>query len=43
MRITNYEDLIMKRAMDVFAEDGLKFFVIESKRTRSNGISCFRK
>lgn len=45
MRITNYEDLIMKRAMDVFAEDGLKFFGIDKKgkRTRSNGISCFRK
>ena len=37
MRITNYEDLIMKRAMDVFAEDGLKeigpteLVVLESK------------
>ena len=31
MRITNYEDLIMKRAMDVFAEDGLKFFGIDKK------------
>ena len=24
MKKPNYEDLIMKRAMDVFAEDGLK-------------------
>ena len=31
MKITNYEDLIMKRAMDVFAEDGLKFFGIDKK------------
>lgn len=31
MRITNYEDLIMKRAMDIFAEDGLKFFGINKK------------
>jgi hypothetical protein len=31
VRITNYEDLIMKRAMDVFAEDGLKFFGIDKK------------
>jgi hypothetical protein len=27
----NYEDMIMKRAMDVFAEEGLKFFGIEKK------------
>ena len=31
MKITNYEDLIMKRAMDIFAEDGLKFFGIDKK------------
>ncbi len=28
MKSTNYEDLIMKRAMDIFAEEGLKFFGI---------------
>lgn len=27
----NYEDLIMKRAMDIFAEEGLKFFGINKK------------
>jgi len=27
----NYEDMIMKRAMDIFAEDGLKFFGIDKK------------
>lgn len=27
----NYEDMIMKRAMDIFAEDGLKFFGIHKK------------
>ena len=31
MKKTNYEDLIMKRAMDLFAEEGLKFFGIEKK------------
>lgn len=28
MKTTNYEDLIMKRAMDIFAQEGLKFFGI---------------
>lgn len=31
MKSINYEDMIMKRAMDIFAEDGLKFFGIEKK------------
>lgn len=31
MKSINYEDIIMKRAMDVFAEEGLKFFGIEKK------------
>lgn len=31
MKSTNYEDLIMKRAMDIFAEEGLKFFGINKK------------
>ncbi|AOR24596.1 hypothetical protein [Clostridium taeniosporum] len=31
MKSINYEDMIMKRAMDVFAEEGLKFFGIEKK------------
>ncbi|MET7040577.1 hypothetical protein WBZ18_00385 [Clostridium botulinum] len=31
MKPTNYEDLIMKRAMDLFAEEGLKFFGINRK------------
>lgn len=31
MKPTNYEDLIMKRAMDLFAEEGLKFFGINKK------------
>jgi hypothetical protein len=31
MKGINYEDMIMKRAMDVFAEEGLKFFGIEKK------------
>lgn len=31
MKKTNYEDLIMKRAMDLFAAEGLKFFGIEKK------------
>ena len=31
MKPTNYEDLIMKRAMDLFAEEGLKFFGINQK------------
>lgn len=31
MKPANYEDLVMKRAMDLFAEDGLKFFGINKK------------
>lgn len=31
MRQINYEDMIMKRAMDIFAEEGLKFFGIDKK------------
>lgn len=31
MKTTNFEDMIMKRAMDIFAQDGLKFFGIEKK------------
>jgi hypothetical protein len=31
MKKIHYEDLIMKRAMDIFAQDGLKFFGIEKK------------
>ncbi|MCY6354987.1 DUF4351 domain-containing protein [Clostridium sp. ZS2-4] len=31
MKSTHYEDLIMKRAMDLFAEEGLKFFGINKK------------
>lgn len=31
MKSTNYEDLIIKRAMDLFAEEGLKFFGINKK------------
>ncbi|WP_373845471.1 DUF4351 domain-containing protein [Clostridium sp.] len=31
MRPKNYEDLIMKRAMDLFAEEGLKFFGVGKK------------
>lgn len=31
MTVANYEDLIMKRAMDLFAEEGLKFFGINKK------------
>lgn len=31
MKTTHYEDLIMKRAMDLFAEEGLKFFGIDKK------------
>lgn len=31
MKAANYEDLIMKRAMDLFAEEGLKFLGIEKK------------
>lgn len=31
MKITNYEDMIMKRAMDIFVEEGLKFFGIDKK------------
>jgi hypothetical protein len=31
MKAINYEDMIMKRAMDIFAEEGLKFFGIDKK------------
>lgn len=31
MKITNYEDMIMKRAMDIFAQEGLKFFGIDKE------------
>lgn len=31
MKPINYEDMIMKRAMDIFAEEGLKFFGINKK------------
>lgn len=31
MKKPNYEDFIMKRAMDLFAEEGLKFFGVEKK------------
>jgi len=31
MKPKNYEDLIMKRAMDIFAQEGLKFFGINKK------------
>lgn len=31
MKITNYEDLIMKRAMDLFAQEGLRFFGIDKE------------
>ncbi|GEQ21774.1 MULTISPECIES: hypothetical protein [Clostridium] len=31
MKTINYEDMIMKRAMDIFAEEGLKFFGIDKK------------
>lgn len=31
MKKPNYEDFIMKRAMDIFAEEGLKFFGIDKK------------
>ncbi len=31
MKSTNYEDLIMKRAMELFAEEGLRFFGIDKK------------
>ncbi|EKQ57621.1 MULTISPECIES: hypothetical protein [unclassified Clostridium] len=31
MKQINYEDMIMKRAMDIFAEEGLKFFGINKK------------
>jgi hypothetical protein len=31
MKPIHYEDLIMKRAMDIFAEEGLKFFGINKK------------
>ncbi|MHC1748577.1 MAG: hypothetical protein AB9856_09375 [Cellulosilyticaceae bacterium] len=31
MKIINYEDLIMKRAMDLFAQEGLRFFGIDKE------------
>ena len=31
MKEINYEDMIMKRAMDLFAQEGLKFFGIDKK------------
>lgn len=31
MKKPNYEDFIMKKAMDIFAEEGLKFFGIDKK------------
>lgn len=31
MKITNYEDMIMKRAMDIFAQEGLRFFGIDKE------------
>lgn len=31
MKPINYEDMIMKHAMDIFAEEGLKFFGIDKK------------
>ncbi|MHC1749553.1 MAG: hypothetical protein AB9856_14875 [Cellulosilyticaceae bacterium] len=31
MKKPNYEDFIMKRAMDLFAEEGLKFFGVDKK------------
>jgi hypothetical protein len=31
MKSINYEDIIMKRAMDIFAEEGLKLFGIDKK------------
>lgn len=31
MKTIKYEDIIMKRAMDIFAEEGLRFFGIEKK------------
>ena len=39
-----HEDLIMKKAMDVFAEEGLKFFwnKPKSKRLKFNRNSSFR-
>ncbi|MEJ8554832.1 hypothetical protein [Tepidibacter sp. Z1-5] len=36
MRHKNYEDLIMKRAMDIFIEEGLKFFGI-NKSVKEQG------
>ncbi|MGL6105436.1 hypothetical protein [Romboutsia sp.] len=36
MKKPNYEDFIMKRAMDIFAEEGLKFFGIH-KKVKDNG------
>ena len=37
MKKPNYEDFIMKRAMDIFAEEGLKFFGID-KKVKDNGF-----
>ena len=34
-----HEDLIMKKAMDVFAEEGLKFFGINQKVKDSSSIN----
>lgn len=31
MKTVNYEDMIMKKAMNVFANEGLKFFGIQGK------------
>ena len=31
MKKPNYEDFIMKRAMDIFSDEGLKFFGIDKK------------
>lgn len=36
MKSINYEDMIMKRSMDIFAEEGLKFFGID-KRVKEIG------
>ena len=38
MKKPNYEDFIMKRAMDIFAEEGLKFFGID-KKVKDNGLT----
>lgn len=31
MKTVNYEDMIMKKAMNLFADEGLKFFGIQGK------------